>query len=107
MATSSANKRIAKNAIALTFRTVLATIVGLYTSRVVLATLGVENYGIYGVVGSVVGMLSFLNSSFTAASSRYLSYEIGSNNQERLRQTFASSFRAHLINGDMISALLI
>jgi O-antigen/teichoic acid export membrane protein len=97
MATSSANKRIAKNAIALTFRTVLATIVGLYTSRVVLATLGVENYGIYGVVGSVVGMLSFLNSSFTAASSRYLSYEIGSNNQERLRQTFASSFRAHLI----------
>ena len=53
--TTSNNKRIAKNTIMLYIRMFISMLVGLYTSRVVLATLGVEDYGIYGVVGGVVG----------------------------------------------------
>ncbi len=58
-------------------RMFLTMIVGLYTSRVVLATLGVEDYGIYGVVGGVVAMMGFLNASMSGATSRFLTFELG------------------------------
>ena len=58
----NSKKRIAKNTLMLYLRMFLAMIVGLYTSRVVLQTLGVEDYGIYGVVGGIVSVLGFLNS---------------------------------------------
>ena len=61
--TSDNNKRIAKNTILLYFRMIFMMAVQLYTSRVVLNTLGVEDYGIYNVVGGVVAMFSFLNSA--------------------------------------------
>ena len=72
----SSNKRIAKNAIMLYFRMFLSMIVGLYTSRIVLNTLGVEDYGIYGIVGGVVSMLGFLNASMAGATSRFITFEI-------------------------------
>ena len=59
MATSS-NKRIAKNTLLLYFRMLLTIAVGLYTSRVVLNTLGVSDYGIYNVVGALSRCLPFL-----------------------------------------------
>ncbi len=73
----SDNRRIAKNALMLYIRMFLTMIVGLYTSRVVLATLGVEDYGIYGVVGGVVAMMGFLNASMSGATSRFLTFELG------------------------------
>ena len=91
----SNNKRIAKNAVALSVRMLLSTFVSLYTSRVVLNTLGVEDFGIYGVVGGVVGMLGFLNASMSGATSRFLAFELGRGDKERLRDTFNSALIIH------------
>jgi O-antigen/teichoic acid export membrane protein len=72
----SNNKRIAKNTLYLYFRMLLTMGVSLYTSRVVLATLGVDDYGIYNVVGGVIVMFGFLNSSMSGATSRFLTTNI-------------------------------
>lgn len=71
-------------------------LVGLYTSRVVLATLGVEDYGIYGVVGGIVAMMGFLNASMAGATSRFLTFELGRGNHERLAKTFSSALIIHV-----------
>lgn len=73
----SNNKRIAKNTLMLYIRMVFVLLVSLYTSRVVLKTLGVEDYGLYSVVGSIVTFLGFLNTSMAAASQRFLSLYTG------------------------------
>ena len=93
---NSNNKRIAKNTLMLYVRMLLSIVVSLYTSRVVLQTLGVEDYGIYGVVGGVVGMFSFLNGAMSGATSRYLTYEMGRGNLERLKKTFSSAMFIHI-----------
>ena len=92
----SSNSRIAKNALMLYLRMFLTMIVGLYTSRVVLNTLGVEDYGIYGVVGGVVAMLGFLNASMSAATSRFLTFELGRGDRQRLADTFSSALIVHI-----------
>lgn len=74
----------------------LSTVVSLYTSRVVLQTLGVEDYGIYGVVGGIVAMFSFLNSTMAGATSRFLTFEMGKGDKERLRDTFSSALIIHI-----------
>ena len=94
--TTSNNKRIAKNTIMLYIRMFISMVVGLYTSRVVLATLGVEDYGIYGVVGGVVGMMGFLNASMSGATSRFLTFELGKGDKERLAKTFSSALIVHI-----------
>ena len=93
----SNNKRIAKNAITLTLRSILVAIVGLYTSRVVLESLGVEDYGIYGVIGGIIGMASFLNTSMAGATSRFITFEMGRVKGTDLSQIFSTAFRIHLI----------
>lgn len=97
MSELSNNKRIAKNTLLLYFRMFIVTIVGLYTSRVVLNTLGVSDYGIYNLVGGIVTMLSFLNSAMTAASQRFISYELGRNDFSRLNLTFCTSVNIHIL----------
>lgn len=77
-------------------RMLLSIAVTLYTSRVVLEVLGVEDYGIYGVVGSVVTMFAFLNSSMSGATSRFLMYEMGKGDVLRLRDTFSSALIIHI-----------
>ena len=93
---SSNNKRIAKNTVMLYIRMLLSTVVSLYTSRVVLQVLGVEDYGIYGVVGGVVAMFSFLNSTMAGATSRFLTFEMGKGDKERLKDTFSSALIIHV-----------
>lgn len=93
---TSSNKRIAKNALMLYIRMFLTMIVGLYTSRVVLATLGVVDYGIYGVVGGVVAMMGFLNASMSGATSRFLTFELGRGDEKRLADTFSSALIVHI-----------
>ena len=95
--TTENNKRIAKNAIMLYLRMFLTMVVGLYTSRVVLQTLGVEDYGIYGVVGGIVAMMGFLNASMSGATSRFLTFELGRGDKERLANTFSSALIVHII----------
>lgn len=91
------NKRIAKNTMFLYFRMLLAMGVNLYTSRVVLNTLGVEDFGIYGVVGGVVTMFSFINSSLSNATARFLTFSLSKDNIDDLKKTFSSSLTIHII----------
>lgn len=85
------NKRIAKNTLLLYFRMLLTMIVSLYTSRVVLNTLGIEDYGIYNVVGGVVAMFSVISGSLSAAITRFITFELGVGNKESLNKVFSSS----------------
>lgn len=89
------NKRIAKNTLMLYFRMFIMTVVGLYTSRVVLQTLGVSDFGIYNVVGGIVSMMAFLNSAMVAASQRFLSFELGRHDNDRLSRVFCMSINIH------------
>lgn len=91
------NKRIAKNTLLLYFRMLFLMAIQLYTSRVVLITLGVEDYGIYNVVGGVVAMFSFLNSAMTASTQRYLTFELGKGNLEKLCKVFSTSLNIHIL----------
>ena len=93
--TSANNKRIAKNTLLLYFRMFIMTVVGLYTSRVVLQTLGVSDFGIYNVVGGIVSMMTFLNSAMVAASQRFLSFELGRHDNDRLSRVFCTSINIH------------
>lgn len=90
------NRRIAKNTFLLYIRMFITMGVSLYTSRVVLSALGVEDYGIYNVVGGVVGLLGFLRSSLSTSTSRFLSYELGCNNLKKLRETFKTAIGIHI-----------
>lgn len=89
--TSSNNKRIAKNTLLLYVRMLFIMAVSLYTSRVVLNALGVEDFGIYNVVGGVVAMFSMLSGSLSAAITRFITYELGTGNRENLKKIFSSS----------------
>lgn len=85
------NKRIAKNTLLLYFRMFLLMAISLYTSRVVLQALGVEDYGIYNVVGGVVAMFSLLSGSLSAAITRFINYEMGQKNPQKLNHIFCSA----------------
>ena len=93
---TGSTRRIAKNALMLYIRMFFTMIVGLYTSRVVLDTLGVEDYGTYGVVGGIVAMLGFLNASMSGATSRFLTFELGRGDKKRLADTFSSALVVHI-----------
>ena len=77
MSFSSSNKVIAKNTIYLYIRTIVVMMVMLYTSRVVLKVLGVEDLGIYNVVGGIVTLLAFIQGTQAKATSRFITYELG------------------------------
>ena len=94
---SADNKRIAKNTLLLYFRMLLTMTVSLYTSRVVLNTLGVEDFGVYNVVGGVVAMLGFLTGSLGAATSRFITYALGLGDFDRLKKTFANILAIHCL----------
>ena len=89
--TSASSKRIVKNTLLLYFRMLFLMLVSLYTSRVVLNALGVEDFGIYNVVGGVVAMFSMLSGSLSAAITRFITYELGTGNQENLKKIFSSA----------------
>jgi len=96
-APSPDKKQIAKNTFALYVRMLLSIFVGLYTSRVVLNVLGVSDYGVYNVVGGIVAMISFLNLALTAASQRFISFELGTGNKIRLAKVFSTSVTIHVL----------
>ncbi len=91
------NKRIAKNTIMLYIRMLLIMAVTLYTSRVILEVLGVEDFGIYNIIAGVIVLFSFLNSAMTTATQRYLSIAIGKNDGLLVQKVFSTSLLSHLI----------
>lgn len=102
----SDNKRIAKNTLFLYVRMLFVMGVSLYSARVVLDKLGVDDYSLYNVVGGIVGMLSFLNGTLSIGTSRFLTYELGRKEKNKLSLTFNTTFYAHLALGILFILLL-
>lgn len=98
-------KRIAKNTLMLYVRMLFGMLVSLYTSRVVLQALGVEDYGIYNVVGGVVAMFSMVSSSLSSSVSRFLTFELGRGDMERLKCVFSTSVSIHIVLSFIIVVL--
>lgn len=101
----SSNKRIAKNTIFLYFRMLITMAVGLYTSRVVLNTLGVEDYGINNVVGGVVAMFSLISASISGSIGRFITFELGTGNIEKLKKVFSTSVTIQILLAIVIIVL--
>ena len=93
---ASNNKRIAKNTLLLYARMLFLMVVSLYTSRVVLNALGVEDFGIYNVVGGMVAMFSMLSGSLSASITRFITYELGRGDRKKLRTIFSSAVTIQL-----------
>lgn len=102
MTTTENNKRIARNTLLLYFRMLFLMIISLYTSRIVLNALGVEDFGIYNVAGGVVAMFSILSGSLSAAISRFITYELGKNNILKLKVIFSSAITIQIGLGIVI-----
>ena len=103
---SQNNKRVAKNTLYLYIRMIFTMCVSLYTSRVILNALGVEDYGVYNVVGGIVGLFTILSGSLSAAVSRYLTFELGQGNIVRLKKIFCTSVNVQLLIGLLIIVLV-
>lgn len=99
------NKRIAKNTLYLYFRTFFTMTVSVFTSRVILDVLGVEDFGIYNIVGGFVAMFSLLSGTLTAASQRFMSYELGRAKSD-ISKVFSTSLSIHLMLAALIFILL-
>ena len=93
--TQDNNKRIAKNTLLLYVRMALTMLITLFTSRVVLRTLGVEDYGIYNVVGGIIGIFGFLNGAMASATQRYITFALGRGDAGRLHTVFCTSVNVH------------
>lgn len=107
MATKSTqNKRIAKNTLLLYFRSIFLILINLYTSRVILQSLGISDYGIYNVVGGMVAMFTMISSSMATASQRFITYALGENDSEKLRKVFSTSITLHVLIGAILVILL-
>lgn len=105
MAQDSENKKIAKNTAFLYVRMFVVLIVGLITGRVVLNTLGVDDYGIYNVVGGFVVVFGFLNGAMATASQRFITVEIARGNLEKQRIAFSSSINLHILLSVIIAII--
>ena len=94
--TETNNKRVALNTLILYFRMILIMLVTLYTSRVILDELGVKDYGIYNVIGGVVMMFSFLNNCMTSSTQRFITFELGKGNIQKLKEIFSTALNIHI-----------
>lgn len=92
----SNNERIAKNTLLLYVRTIFVMVVSLYTSRVVLSALGVDNYGIYNVVGGVVAIFSVISGALSSSISRFITFELGYGDINKLRTIFSTSINIQI-----------
>jgi O-antigen/teichoic acid export membrane protein len=95
MTNTENNKRIAKNTAMLYFRLLFSMAISLYTSRVILNALGVEDFGIYNVVGGIVVMFGFLNNAMSASTQRFLTFEMGKGDYNQLNRIFSMSITIH------------
>ena len=87
-------------------RMILVMVVSIYTSRVVLDKLGVDDYGLYNAVASIVAMVTFLNATLSTSTSRFLTYSLGKGEYESLKSTFSTSFYIHLMLAGIIILIL-
>lgn len=98
----SDNSRLTKNTILLYIRMLVVMAISLYTSRIVLKNLGISDYGLYNVVGSIAAMFTFLNTAMNSSTQRYLSLAVGRNDAQQLHKIFNVSFVIHALIGIVI-----
>lgn len=103
MGSDSKNKRLAKNTIYLYIRMLFAVCINLYTSRLLLEYLGVEDFGVYNIVGGIVALMMFVNTSMSGATSRFITFSLGKNELQEVKNTISSSIQVHAF----ISILLL
>ena len=104
--TSDNNKRIAKNTLLLYFRMLFLMVISLFTSRITLQTLGVDNFGIYNVVGGIVAMFSIMSGSLSNAISRYITFELGKGDKKILKKVFSTAVNVQIIMAVIIAVLI-
>lgn len=92
----SSNKTILKNSAFLYLRLLITLAIGLFTTRLVLQAMGVEDFGIYGVIAGLVSMFTFLNSAMSSSTQRYLAYDLGKKDPTQLQKTFTTVLNIHL-----------
>lgn len=102
---TSKNKQVAYNTLFLYFRMILIMFINFYTARVILVQLGIEDYGIYNVVGGIVTMFSFLNGSMSTSTQRFLTIELGKENQNMLTNIFSTALNIHIFIATIIILL--
>ena len=100
------NQRIAKNTLALYFRTFITMIVGLYTSRIMLQALGVDNYGINNVVGGIVSMSSLITGAISSTISRFITYALGEGDKQRMKVVFSTSITVMFLMSIIVVLIL-
>lgn len=99
-------KRVISNTIFLYVKMLISMLIALYSTRIVLDSLGVDDFGIYNLIAGIIAMLSFLNVSMTVSTQRYLSFYIGANNSSKLNSVFISSVILHFIIGIIVVILI-
>lgn len=104
--TISNNKRIAKNTLFLYARMFFVLLVSLYTSRVVLNTLGVEDYGVYNVVAGFVSMFGFLNATLSSSMQRFYNYESSVNGIDGYKKVYSTGFIIHVLLAFILLVIL-
>ena len=100
------NTRVAKNTVMLYFRMIVLLFIGLFTSRVMLNALGVENYGINSVIAGFLSMFGIITGSMSSAISRYITVELGKGDKVRLKQVFSTAISVQLFMGILIVVLI-
>lgn len=105
MSQSANNKRIAKNTLLLYIRTFLLMTISLFTSREVLSALGVDDYGIYNVVGGFVAMFAVISGALSSSIGRFITFELGHGNKEKLNKIFSTSVNIQILIGLLILIL--
>lgn len=102
---SDKTKRLAKNTLLLYIRMIVLMGISLYTSRVILGVLGVKDYGLYNVVGGFVSMFSVISASLTTSITRFITFEMGTGNKERMNSVFYTSVNIEILLGVIVVIL--
>ena len=89
--TQNNSKRIAKNTLLLYIRTFITMAISLYTSRVILEVLGINDFGIYNVVGGFVGMFALISATLTSSTQRFITYELGKKDENHSQEIFSTA----------------
>lgn len=105
MSQSANNKRIAKNTLLLYIRTFLLMAISLFTSREILSALGVDDYGIYNVVGGFVAMFAVISGALSSSISRFITFELGHGDKEKLNKIFSTSVNIQILIGLLVLLL--
>lgn len=99
------HKTIAKNTIVLYLRMLVTMVISLFTSRVVLQTLGVDDYGLYQAVGGIVGIMGFINGALSTGTSRFITYSLGKNDKHESQLVFSTALTIHIVLAIIIVVL--